>query len=104
MNMMNMAKKFKDMQSQMKQAKAALAAHTVTGQAGRNAVTVEMNGVMDVKNITIDQQLVDKQDKAQLEKLVKEAIADALKRAQKAAANHMGKITGGLGGGMNPFG
>lgn len=103
MNMLNMAKKFKDMQGQMKQAKVALAAQTVTGQAGRNAVTVEMNGLMDVKNVVIDQALVEKQDKAQLEKLVKEAMADALKRAQKVAANHMGRITGGLGG-MNPFG
>jgi len=103
MNMLNMAKKFKDMQSQMKQAKVALAAHTVTGQAGRNAVVVEMNGVMDVQKVTIDQQLIEKQDKDQLEKFVKEAMADALKRAQKAAANHMSKITGGMGG-MNPLG
>jgi DNA-binding YbaB/EbfC family protein len=103
MNMLNMAKKLKDMQGQMKQAKAALAAQTVTGQAGRNAVVIEMNGVMEVKQVTIDAQLLEKQDKPQLEKLVQEALNDALKRVQKVAAAQMGRITGGLGG-MSPFG
>ncbi len=103
MNMFNMAKKLKDMQGQMKQAKAALAAQTVIGKGGREAVIIEMNAAMDVKNVSIDQKMLEKPDKAQLEKLVKEAIEDALRRAQKTAASQMSKITGGLGG-MNPFG
>lgn len=103
MNMLNMAKKLKDMQGQMKQAKAALAAQTVIGQAGQGAVVIEMNGAMDVKKVTIDEKLIEKQDKAQIEKLVKDAMSDAIKRAQKVAASQMSRITGGLGG-MNPFG
>lgn len=103
MNMLNMAKKLKDMQGQMKQAKVVLAAQTVIGQAGRDAVVIEMNGALDVKKVTIDEQLIVKQDKAQIEKLVKDAMSDAIKRAQKVAASQMSRITGGLGG-MNPFG
>ncbi len=102
MNMFNMAKKMKDMQGQMKQAKAALAAQTVIGQGGREAVVIEMNAAMDIKKVTIDEKLLEKPDKAQLEKVVKEAIEDGLRRAQKAAASQMSRITGGLGG-MNPF-
>lgn len=103
MSFMNMAKKLKDMRGQMKQAQAVLAAQTVTGKGGRDAVVVEMNGAMELKSIKIDPKVVEKNDVDQLEKLVKEAVGDALKRAQKVAAAQMSKLTGGMGG-MNPFG
>jgi len=43
-----------------------------------------------------------KNDVSQLEKLVKEAMADSIHRAQKLASSQIGSMTG-LGG-KNPFG
>lgn len=102
MSFMNMAKQLKDMQNEMKKARAVLSAQTVTGKSGGNAVVVEMNGAMDIKNVTVDPKAIAKQDAKYLEKMVTEAFADALRRVQKMAGAQLGSITGMAG--KNSFG
>jgi nucleoid-associated protein EbfC len=102
MSFMNMAKQLKDMQGEMKKARAALSAISVTGKSGGNAVVVEMNGAMDIKNVTIDPKAIAKKDEKYLEKMVTEAFADALRRVQKVASSQLGSIIGMAG--KNPFG
>jgi DNA-binding YbaB/EbfC family protein len=96
MNLMDMAKQVKNLQK----ARAALTAQLVTGTGGRGAVTVEMNGAMQVKSVKIDPQMPEK-DRAHLEKWVAEAFNDALGKVQKVMASQLSQL-GNLGG-MNPF-
>lgn len=102
MSFMNMAKQLKNMQSEMKKAKIMLSAQSVTGKSGAGAVMVEMNGAMDIKQVTIDPKAIEKQDAKYLEKMVAEAFSDALRRVQKMAGAQLGSITGMAG--KNPFG
>ncbi|MCD4812890.1 YbaB/EbfC family nucleoid-associated protein [bacterium] len=102
MSFLDMAKQLKNMQGEMKKARTVLAAQTVIGKAGREDVVIELSGAMEVKNVKIKPDLIEKNDVSQLEKLVKEAMADSIHRAQKLASSQIGSMTG-LGG-KNPFG
>jgi nucleoid-associated protein EbfC len=100
MNPFEMMKQMKNMQSEMKKIKTELAAQTVVGQSSRGAVTVELNGAMQVKQVKIDPRVLERPDAAQLEKWIAEGITQALEKAQKLAAAQMTRMTGGI----NPFG
>jgi DNA-binding YbaB/EbfC family protein len=102
MDLFKMAKQMKDMQGEMKKMRAALAAQSVVGEGGRGALKVELTGTMEVKKITLDPKTLEKPNVEQLEKMMEEAFAKALEKAQKLAASQLGKITGGMGG-LNPF-
>jgi len=102
MSFLNMAKQLKNMQSEMKKARAILATQTVTGRAGGNTVVVELNGAMEIKQVKIDPKILERQDVAYLERLVAEAFSDALRRVQKMASSQLGSITGLAG--KNLFG
>lgn len=98
MNFMKMAKQVSEMQQGLKQAKLALAGISVTGQAGRGAVSITLNGAMEVKAVKLDPALTRAAETAQLERWISDALADALRQAQKSASGYMSKLTGGLGG------
>ena len=103
MDLFKMAKQMKDLQGEMKKTRAALAGQSVVGESSRGAVHVELSGTMEVKQVTLDPQILEKPDAAQLEKWIAEALAQALEKAQKLAASQVSRLTGGLGGGLNPF-
>lgn len=92
-NMGEMIKMARDMQGQLKKVKDELAQEmfeeTVQG------VTVKISGDMELKELKIDPQAVDKADK--LEKAVKAAVGNALKAAKNGASKKMKGITGGMG-------
>jgi nucleoid-associated protein EbfC len=100
MNPFEMMQKMKNMQSEMKKIQAELAAETVIGKSSRGAVTVELNGAMQVKRVSIDPRFLEQPEAAQLEKWVAESVAQALEKAQKLAASRMTRMTGGI----NPLG
>ena len=103
MDLFKMAKQMKDLQGEMKKTRAALAAQFVVWESSRGAVKVELSGAMEVKKVTINPQFLEKLDVPQLEKWMEEAMAKALEKAQKLAASQVSRLTGGLGGGLNPF-
>jgi DNA-binding YbaB/EbfC family protein len=102
MSFFDMAKQLQSMQGEMKKARAVLATQTVMGKGGNGAVSIELTGTMEVKNVTIDPKLVSKQDVPALEKYVTEAVTDGLRRAQKMATSQLGSLTGLAG--KNMFG
>ncbi|MEW6516230.1 MAG: YbaB/EbfC family nucleoid-associated protein [candidate division FCPU426 bacterium] len=99
MNFLNMAKQLQSMQSELKKARSALKNLTAEGQAAGGAVRVELSGSMEVKHIHLDPALVAQNDARRLETLVKEALSQALSRAQQLAASQLGSIPG-LGSGL----
>lgn len=91
-----------DMQQLLAQAMSAqqeLAAAEVTGQAGGGLVTVTLTGDGEVRGITIDPKVVDPDDVETLQDLVVGALADAHRELQELAAQKIGPLAGGLGGG-----
>jgi hypothetical protein len=69
---------------------------TVTGAAGGGMVTAEVSGTGQIKKLKLDASVVNPADIEMLEDLVVVAVADAQQKAQAAAQEQMGKVTGGL--------
>ena len=59
-------------------------------------VTADVTGTGQITKIKLDPGVVNPADIEMLEDLVVVAVADAQQKAQTAAQEHMGKVTGGL--------
>jgi len=86
------------LQQEMESAQASLKDEEVSATAGGGAVKVTVTGELVVKEIKIDQSVVDPEDVEMLEDLVMAATNEALRAAQDLAASKMGALTQGLGG------
>jgi DNA-binding YbaB/EbfC family protein len=62
----------------------------VEGNAGGGMVTVLVNGAKQVQSITIDPEVVSKDDVGMLQDLIVAAINDAHRKADEALAEKMG--------------
>ena len=69
-----------------------------TAKAGGGAVEVTVTGKKEVVSVKISEEAVDPDDVETLEDMVKAAVNEALKQADAANAEMMGRMTGGLGG------
>jgi hypothetical protein len=87
------------MQQQLMSAQQELAEAEVTGSAGGGLVTAVVTGAGELKSLTIDPKVVDPADTETLADLVVAAVRDANNQAQNLAADKMGPLAGGLGGG-----
>lgn len=88
------------MQQQLVAAQNEMAQAEVTGQAGGGLVTATVKGTGEVVSVKIDPKVVDPEDVETLQDLVVGAIADASVKAQEIAAEKLGPLAGGLGGGI----
>ncbi|MFD4357169.1 YbaB/EbfC family nucleoid-associated protein [Nocardia sp. NPDC058519] len=90
------------MQQAVMQAQAELAETEVSGQAGGGLVqaTIKVSG--EVIALTIDPKVVDPDDVDGLQDLVIGAINAAMANAQQLAAERLGPLSQGLGGGSLP--
>ena len=87
MNIQEMMKQAQQMQERLQKEMAAL---TVEGNAGGGMVTVRINGAKQVQSITIDPEVVSKEDVGMLQDLIVAAINDAQRKADEAMAQKMG--------------
>ncbi len=91
--MMQQAQK---LQQQLLKAQEELASLEVEASSGGGAVTVKMNGQMQIQSVKISPEVVNKEDVEMLQDLVLTAVKEAQAKAQEAAAKKMGGLTGGL--------
>ena len=68
----------------------------IEAESGGGMVTVVMNGVKQVRAITIDPEVVSKDDIEMLQDLIVAAINDAQRKVDEAVAGKMGGMMGGL--------
>jgi len=101
MSFLNKAKQFKNLHKEMKKTQAVLSAEIVKGTSSGDLVVIELNAAMEVKSIKIDPKVFEKPESAYMEKLIKEALSTALRKAQKVASAKLSQL-GNLGG-LNPF-
>jgi len=81
--------RMKDMQENLRRLKAE-------GTSGGGMVAVEVNGQQQVLSCRIEQSLFDSGDREMVEDLLVSAVNQALDKIKQAAADEMGKLTGGL--------
>jgi DNA-binding YbaB/EbfC family protein len=93
---MKILQQAKDMQDRFQKMQDELQQITVSGSAGGGMVSVEVTGTGQIKKIKLDPGVVNPGDIEMLEDLVVVAVADAQQKAQTAAQEQMGKVTGGL--------
>ena len=91
--MMQQAQK---LQAQLLKAQEELATLTVEASSGGGAVTVVMNGQQQIQSVKISKEVVNPDDVEMLEDMVLTAVKEASIKAQEAAAQKMGGLTGGL--------
>lgn len=87
-------KQLKQLRDQATAMKQALAEETVQADTAHGRISVLMDGNQEVLAVTIDPELLASDKKEEVEKSVKEAVNDAVKKSQRAMAQ---KIQG-MGG------
>ena len=103
-NMANLMKQAQRMQRQMEENQKAMETKEFTAKAGGGVVEVTVTGKKEITKVKLSQEFVDPDDVEMLEDLVMAAVNEALRMADEANAELMGKMTGGLGmGGGLPF-
>lgn len=95
MNIAKILKQAQEMQAKLGKVQAELEASEHEGTAGSGAVKIVLGGKGDLKSISIDAAALD--DKETLEDLITLAHRDAKSKADAAAADAMGDVTGGAG-------
>ena len=99
-NMNNLMKQAQKMQKQMEETKAELAEKEYEATAGGGVVTVKINGQKEITDMTISEEVVDPDDIEMLQDLIIAAVNEAIRMQADDEKEQLGKITGGLGGGL----
>lgn len=93
MNVQQMMKQAQQMQDRLQQQMAEM---RVEATSGGGMVTVVMNGLKQIQKISIDPEVVSKDDVEMLQDLILAAINDATRKADETMAAQMGGMLGGL--------
>ena len=97
-NLQQILQQAQQMQQHLVEAQQELAEAKITGTSGGGLVTAVVSGDGELKELTIDPQVVDPQDTETLADLVVAAVRDATTKARELATKKMGPLAGGLGG------
>ena len=97
-NMTNLMKQAQRMQRQMEEGQKELETKEFTASAGGGAVEATVSGKKELLRVTLSQEVVDPEDVEMLQDLIVAAVNEALREADEASSELMGKMTGGLGG------
>ena len=97
-NMNNLMKQAQRMQRQMEEGQKELETKEFSASAGGGAVEATVSGKKEILGIKLSEEVVDPEDIEMLQDLIVAAVNEALRKAEEASAEIMGKMTGGLGG------
>jgi DNA-binding YbaB/EbfC family protein len=94
MNPLQMMKQAQQMQEQLQKEMATI---SVEGASGGGMVTVVVNGHKHVQKLTIDPEVVSKDDVAMLQDLITAAVNDAIRKVDDELKQKVGGMMSGLG-------
>ncbi len=97
-SMSNLMKQAQRMQRQMEEGQKELETKEFTATAGGGAVEVTVNGKKEILKVKLSEEVVDPEDIEMLQDLIVAAANEAMRQADEASSELMGKMTGGLGG------
>ena len=95
MNIQQMMRQAQEMQERLQKQMAEL---KVEGNAGGGMVTVVINGAKQLQKITIDPEVVSKDDVGMLQDLIVAAVNEASRKVDAAVQEKTAALTGGLAG------
>ena len=87
---------FGAMRQRAAEVQADLGRQTVEGSAGGGMVTATVNGRQELIGLKIDPEIVDHEDVALLEEMIKGAVAQAMVKARDLQREAMSKLIGDL--------
>jgi DNA-binding YbaB/EbfC family protein len=93
MNVQQIMKQAQQMQERLQKQMADL---RVEASSGGGMVTVVVNGSKQIQSLTIDPEVVSKDDVEMLQDLILAAINDAHRKADEELSRQMGGMMGGL--------
>ena len=93
MNIQHMMKQAQQMQERLQRQMNEM---RVEATAGGGMVTVVINGLKQIQALTIDPEVVSKDDVEMLQDLIVAAINDAQRKAEEEMNRQMGGMMGGL--------
>ena len=93
MNIVDMMRQAKEMQDRLQKQMAEV---RVEATAGGGMVTVTMSGTKQVQSLTIDPEVVSKDDVEMLQDLILAAINDASRKVDEQLGQQMSGLMGGL--------
>ncbi|MCR5227136.1 MAG: YbaB/EbfC family nucleoid-associated protein [Eubacterium sp.] len=99
-NMNNLMKQAQRMQKQMEETQAELEVKEYEASAGGGVVKVKINGQKEITELTIDPEAVDPDDVEMLQDVIMAAVNEAIRMQADDEKEQLGKITGGMGGGL----
>ena len=98
--MFNKLKQFKDMRDSAKKLQTALSGESATVHTASDKIVMTLNGNMEMTGLAIDDELLQPSQKERLQKGIKEAHGEAMKKIQRIMASKMQEM-----GDLNlPFG
>ena len=97
---MNMIKQAQKMQQEMLKMQQELESAEYSAASGGGAVTAVVSGKRELLSLNISPDAVDPEDVEMLQDLIIAATNEALRKAEQAMSEGMGKITGGLNIGL----
>jgi nucleoid-associated protein EbfC len=89
-------KLMKQLQQAQERMQAEIAALAVEATAGGGMVKVEMDGQKQVRRLTIDPEVVSRDDVDMLQDLVTAAVNEAGRKVDEAIQEKVGGLTGGM--------
>ena len=98
-NINEMMKQAQKLQADMEKKQSELAEREYTATAGGGAVTATVANSV-VKALSISPDAIDPDDAELLADMITAAVNDALTQCKEEMAREMGKLTGGVGGGL----
>jgi len=95
MDMKFLMKQAQQMQRKMEEIKAELAHKEIKVSSGGGMIEIVINGQQEIKEIKIEPDVIDINEKEMLEDLILAAVNEALRQSKELAAQEMSKLTGG---------
>ena len=96
MNMQGLLKQAQKMQKELTKLEDELNEKVYETTMGGGVIKVEVKGSMSVESISIDESLREKDNKEDLEDMLKSALNDAFAKAVEDKEKNMNQITGGV--------
>jgi hypothetical protein len=93
-----MLQQLQSLQQEMLEAQEEIAEQTFSATVGGGIVAAVVSGDRQLKELTIDPEVVDPDDVEMLQDLIVAAVNRAMEQIDQAAADRMADVTGGLGG------